>query len=188
MEAMTRWLVILGLSAGCSFSLSGPDPNRPRGKAPDCSTSKTSVVLDGLMAAVSGVLAISLAADSNSGAAAVAPLAVGSLFAGAAIHGNSVVNDCRQANMEYYGEQAGPPPPVASDDQPRKLRPPSGPVKPAAAPQPEPEAEDETEQQPAPQPAQPPQPAKQAVAQPPKQAPQPQPPNDSWSNFWKEVR
>jgi hypothetical protein len=197
---MTRWLVLLGLFAGCSFSLSGPDPNRPRGKSPDCSTGKTSVVVDGLFAAVSGVLAISLASQSNSGAAAVAPLAVGALFTGAAIHGNSVVNDCRRANMEYYAETApGPRAPIARTDTevdvpPRALRPPSGPVKPVAAPPAEPDQEAEPDAPQAPV-------AKAQIAPPapgsPGRAdhplapakPQPAPPaSDVWSNFWKEVR
>jgi hypothetical protein len=186
MGNMTRWLVLLGLFAGCSFALSGPDPQRPRGTMPKCDSSKSMVVLDSVLAAASGIAAISLAAN-NGGGGTVVPLAIGALFVGSAIHGNSVVNECRQANEAWLAE--GPPSPrraVAredADEQPRKLPPPPQ-LPSTASPQPEEPAEYAARpQQAAPPPQQQPQP------QPPQpQQPPPPPSADAWSNFWKEVR
>jgi hypothetical protein len=179
---MTRWSVLLGLVAGCSFTLSGPDPNRVRSKLPECDTSKALVVVDSVLAAAAGITALSLGGDS--GGAAIAPALLGALFVGSAIHGSHVVDECRQANAEYVAENRPRRlPPVARDmdRDDEDQAPPRPPVHAAVAPPPGPAPAGE----PAPAPPAPtPPPA--AAAQP---APAPHPaPIEIWVDFWKEVR
>src|SRR5512146_476627 len=87
---MTRWFLVLslipGLAGGCSFALSGPDPKAPRTQTPTCDTSKSLVVVDGVLATAAGVTMLGVGA--NDGAAALVPAAIGALFIGAAIHGS----------------------------------------------------------------------------------------------------
>lgn len=157
---MTRWTWALGLVAGCSFALTGPDPRAPRTQEPKCDRDKTTVVLDSVLATAAGVTTLAVGADSGGGAAII-PALLGSVFVGAAIHGNTVVNRCRAANEEYLATRdAAPPPPTDVED--RKFeKPVTSPV--AIAP--------------------PPPPVAAPVAPPPPPAPP-----DSWADFWKEVR
>lgn len=97
---MHRWLVVLLLFSGCAFGLSGPDPDRPRNQPPKCDTGKGLVVLDGVVAATSGILALSLAGDTEP-AIALLPASIGALYLAGAITGNSKVNRCRAATSEY---------------------------------------------------------------------------------------
>ncbi|HEY5946361.1 MAG TPA: hypothetical protein VIV40_12750 [Kofleriaceae bacterium] len=97
---MHRWVAVMLLFSGCAYGLSGPDPDRPRGKPPNCDTSKALVALDGLMAGVSGVVALSLAQESEP-AVALLPLSIGAIYAGGALRGNTRVNKCREAMSEY---------------------------------------------------------------------------------------
>ncbi len=129
---MTRWCFVLGLVAGCSFALGGPDPRRPPNQAPSCDTGKTAVVLDGVMATSAGVT--TLAVGSVSGAAALVPAVIGAVFVGAAIHGNNVVNACRAANAEYLATLDAQPP-IADDNRepmPARFAPPGAGLAPPA--------------------------------------------------------
>ena len=91
---MRCWLAVMLLLSGCAFGLSGPDPDAPRSKRPNCDTGKGLVALDGAMAATSGLVALSIAGDSEP-AVALLPLAIGSIYAAGAIRGNINVNGCR---------------------------------------------------------------------------------------------
>ena len=172
MGSMARWFLLL--LTGCSLTLSGPDPNRPRSKAPVCDTSKSLVALDGVMAATMAVVGVAAAGSSNS-SSAVVPALLSALFIGSAIHGNNVVNDCHREMENYDSAMAArdiePPvrPPLGPPLGPPGMAAPQAPV----APQPEaPAAADEP-------------------GPPPAQAPTPPPPppaaNDRWSAFWREV-
>lgn len=177
MGPMTRWLLVLGLT-GCSFTMTGPDPNRPKSKAPTCDSSKAPVVVDGVLAAASGITALAIVSGNN-GAAAIAPALFGALFIGGALHGNTIADKCQAANDEYasYLSKQRPPiditakTPYDDDDEPavaakRPLRAP-----PAVA------AEAHTEVTTLKAPTQPAQPAQQP----------PPPPKHDWIDFWKEV-
>ena len=174
-----RWLLLI--LTGCSLTLSGPDPNRPRNKLPVCDTSKSLVALDGVLAATMGIIAAA-AASSNDGGAAVAPALFGAVFVASAIHGNSEVNACHR-EMENYDammaaretvpEDVPPPKPV---ERPVAVAPPG--MQPP--PQPEPQPQEPPELQEPPQP--PPQPQPRAQPQPP-----PAPAGDRWQAFWREV-
>jgi hypothetical protein len=152
---MARWFLLL--LSGCSLTLSGPDPNRPRNNRPACDTSKALVALDGALAATAGLIAIGLA-SSDEGGAAVAPALVGSAFLLSAVHGNSTVDACHR-EMDSYASSPVPLPEPQVAQQPV--------VQPAAMPV-----------MPPPPPVTPPQ------VQP---APPPPPANDRWSAFWREV-
>ncbi len=97
-------LVSGSLLGGCAFSLSGPDPSRPRNRAPECDTSKGLVVLDGLTATAMGVATLALVNEPEPGIALL-PLALGAIYLGGAIRGNTAVNKCREATEEYQGAE-----------------------------------------------------------------------------------
>jgi hypothetical protein len=137
---MTRWCFALALVAGCSFSLSGPDPRRPAHTNPVCDTTKNLVVIDGLLA-TSAFITTAAVGGQNAGAAVVAAL-VGAAFVAGAWHGNSAVDDCRKANAEYFAEVNEAPSPPAPPPPPREIavaapQPPPAPA-PVAAPAPPP--------------------------------------------------
>lgn len=164
MGSMARWFLLL--LTGCSLTLSGPDPNRPRTKQPVCDTSKSLVALDGVMAATMAVVGVAAAGSSNS-SSAVVPALLSALFIGSAIHGNNIVNECHR-EMENYDQV------MAARDIEPPVRPPLGPPG-MAAPQPAPQPEaPPSAEEPEPQPAQAP-------------APAAQPSNDRWSAFWREL-
>jgi len=177
-----RWLLLI--LTGCSLTLSGPDPNRPRTKPPVCDTSKSLVALDGVMAATMAIVGVA-AASSNNGSEAVAPALLAAAFIGSAIHGNNLVNDCHR-EMDGYDQmmaardiEAASPPAVAAAPMaapPMAAPPMAAPpmATPPPMPQPEPAAPDE--QQGAPEP-----PA------PPAATPAAPPSRDRWSAFWREV-
>lgn len=143
MGSMARWLLVL--LSGCSLTLSGPDPNRPRNKPPACDTGKGTVALDGALAATLGLVALGLASDN--GAAAVAPALFGGLFLLSAVHGNSTVDACNREMENFASEMAAPPPVAEPAVAQLPSPPPPLPVQ-APAPQPPPPA-----QAPAPPPA-----------------------------------
>jgi hypothetical protein len=201
MEGMQRWGVVLLVITGCGFGITGPDPDRPRSKVPVCDTGKGPVVLDGAMAALSGVVALSVAGDSEP-AVALLPLSIGAIHLAGAVRGNSNANKCRKAMGEFESyadardtmpasERAGrlrrPEP-----EQPAEYAPPvaastTAPPAPRLAPTPPPAAA------PAPAPAPVPAPAATAPSgarpAPAKPAP-PAPASDDdrdWSAFWREV-
>lgn len=97
---MHRVLVAVLLLSGCAFGLSGPDPDRPRNQPPRCDTGKGLVVLDGVVAATAGIIAISLAGDTEP-AVALLPAAIGGIYLAGAIKGNKAVNECREATSQY---------------------------------------------------------------------------------------
>jgi hypothetical protein len=99
--------------AGCSFSLSGPDPQRPARQVPRCDTGKGLVLTDGLIATTAGIAATSLALDNN--VVAILPAVIGAVFIGALIHGNNAVDDCRRENEKYVAELDGTKAPVVAD-------------------------------------------------------------------------
>jgi hypothetical protein len=136
---MARWFLIL--LSGCSLTLSGPDPNRPRTKPPACDTGKSLVALDGALAATAGLVALGIA-TSDDGAAAVAPALLGSLFLLSAVHGNSTVDACRRDMESFASAMAVPPePPIAQlppPVQPAVMSPPP----PVVPPPPPPAAND----------------------------------------------
>src|SRR5262245_16834701 len=100
MEDMHRWLLVLLSISGCAFGIAGPDPDRPRSQMPKCDTGKGLVMLDGVMAATAGVIAISLAGETEP-AIALLPLSIGAIYAGGAVRGNSNANKCRKAMGEW---------------------------------------------------------------------------------------
>ena len=185
---MHRLLVVLLLTQGCAFGIDGPDPNRPRSQLPKCDSGKGAVVLDGTMAAVAGVIAVSLVSEDES-AAALVPLSIGALYAAGAIAGNNAANRCREANADFEAYlatgDATPSrapvraPAVAPTPVPAAVaeKPPTAPVAPVA-----------TTEASAPAPAAP-------AASPPAPAPATPAPapaasrdsDDEWSAFWREV-
>ena len=169
---MTPWPVVLALCAGCSFALTGPEANRPRTKAPECSTGKGAVLTDGILASIATVAAFGFGTVNSAGA--LVPLAVAGLFVGSAIHGNSLVNECRKANDDYLvamrDAQRVPPSDDPTDDEGPIAVAPVAPIATAPA---------VTAPAPAPSPA--PQPAVQPAP------PAPPVTADAWSEFWKEI-
>ena len=208
---MPRWVaVLLVLYAGCAFSISGPDPNRPRGQAPQCDTGKGLVVLDGLVAATAGVIAIGVASDEP--ALALLPAAIGAIYVGGAVSGNSKANQCQKALEEHASMTAAadvfprPGPARYETYDPERVR--DVPVAPPkrVAPKPvenldaedseapgaqEPPERPQVRQAPAAQPpaAQPQQPTRGPAKKLPPPKPQPPQPakEDEWSDFWREV-
>ena len=168
MGSMTRWFLVL--LSGCSMALSGPSPDRPRYKAPQCDTSKSMVVIDSLIAATLGIVAISVA--SSNGGAAILPAIGGGVFAASAIHGNNVVNACHRELANYDGEIASAQLPANPDAPP--ARPPITAMQPAVALPSQPVE------------APPPQPPQVRQEQPPQPAPHSSS-ADPWAAFWKEA-
>lgn len=189
---MHRAVVVLLLVSGCAFGIEGPDPSRPRSQMPRCDTGKGLVVLDGVMAATAGALALSLV-DTSEPAVALLPASIGALYLAGAVRGNGAANRCRAAMDDFESYQAArdtlPPP----DEEPRpRPRPPEGPMTPAS----QPAAAASVAAAPAPAPAvpatvaPPPAPAATPVAAPATPAPARRPapaPDDDWSAFWREV-
>ena len=172
------------LFPGCAFGLTGPDPNRPQGKVPECDTGKGLVVLDGMVATAAGIVAIGLA-SADEGEAALIPLSLGALYIGGAILGNNRVNECRKAMGEFESYMAAREIDDTERRPVRRVQPPESPpsvavVPPPVAPPPAPVAA------PVPPAATVPTP-KPAVA-PAKPAPPPAPAkrDDEWSDFWQE--
>ena len=178
----------LGAVAGCSFALSGPDPQRPKNAAPECDTGKGLVGLDGLIGATLGITGLALLND-NGGAAAVTGL-LGLAFIGSAVRGNTAVNECRTALEAYHQVPYEPP----MRDEPRVAR------RPHVTPSEPPPSEGPrdpyvtTHAPPLPTIAPPPAPGVVAPVTPParpavpaKPAPAPPPEADDWKDFWTEV-
>jgi hypothetical protein len=191
------WLATACALAGCSLSLDGPDPQRPKSRPPECDTGKGLVTLDAVVGTgftLGGVIGI----DNGSAEAAAIPLVIGGFFLLAALHGNNTVNACRNA-MAVFAEQGGPEPAprMATKRPAAKQKPPPAPP---PEPEPEPAVADDPPPQPQPQQQQPQaQPQQQPPAPPVKPAakpapltvPRPAPPPadaaDPWRDFWKEL-
>lgn len=150
---MRSSLLLLALSA-CSLTLSGPAATRPREAFPSCDAGKGLVVVDALVA--TGLAIAGLAETSqNNATGVVLPLLAGVAFAGAALHGNSVVDACRKAQAEYMPPSAlpvaaaAPAPmpvpalaPVAVSEPPPAMRREAPPLPPASPPPPPPPSAD----------------------------------------------
>ena len=157
-------------------------------------------MLDGLVAATAGLIAIGLVGGDEP-ALALLPTAIGALYIGGAVSGNNKANACRKEMDEYSSM-------IAARDTLDRQRPrfeqydvdrardvPVAPPKRPAQPAPEPNPYDEEEQQ---ETAAPPTPAPQAVAKPQPQQPtrgpakklpppKPKQDEDEWTDFWREV-
>jgi hypothetical protein len=201
MESMARWLVALVVAvSGCGFSLSGPDPDRPHDRLPECSTSKAAVAVDGVMAGILGVTTLLVVSEEPG--VALLPLAIGALYVASAISGNRSVDRCREAMNEFAARYsdgrhivAGHPDDDVSPPRRPMLRPPGtpGPVAPApplpgavAPTSPSPTHGAAPPAPPAPSTAVPPAPS----SAPPPGATAKRPParvDDDWSEFWQEV-
>ncbi len=167
-------------------------------------------MLDTVVAATAGVIAISLAGETEP-AIALLPLSIGAIYAGGALKGNNNVNKCRKEMGEWESYMAArealppgadgpplpeprrmPPPEVASTQQsappmaPIAVAPP--PAAPIAAPPTAPPAAPTTAPTPA-APQAPQAPQARPAAKPGKPAPPPAPPpkDDDWADFWREV-
>ena len=188
---------------GCSLALSGPDANRRVSEPPECDTGKGLVGLDGVMGGTLAVTTLGLAAN-NEGTAALITGLFGAAFIGAAIHGNSEVNECRQALAEYSGRGGGPsldeprvaakpgPPPRRTTQPPTVMRQPDDPF----SDQPPYQAPHANPAIPPPAPPAPPVATKPVapppVARPNTPTPPPAPPIQAeepsdWKDFWTEV-
>jgi len=176
MGTMTRWFLTLltgGSLAlgGCSMALSGPSPDRPRSKPPQCDTSKSLVFVDALVASTLGIVAVSV--GSNNGGEAILPLIGAGVFVASAIHGNTVVNECNREIGNYQSELAS--------ERPLPPGPDVEPVRPVVALRPPP-------QPPSPPPPQPPLPPQSQQPPPPQPTPPPQTSSgEPWAAFWKEA-
>jgi hypothetical protein len=194
---MARWFLVL--LSGCSLTLSGPAPNRPRNQQPVCDTNRSKVALDVALAAASGIAATS-AANDNEGSVAVIPALLGAAFIASALHGNSVVNDCLRETQSFNEQKASgehePVPATAVTALPA-VAPPPALSPPAAAPTtsaPEPSpalasppaAPTTSALEPPSAPATPTTPAAPATPAAPVTPATPTT-HDRWDAFWKEV-
>lgn len=202
-------LLASSVLAGCGYSLSGPDPGRPRNRVPTCDTGKGLVALDGVMATGLGVMSLALVSADEPGAALL-PLALGALYLGGAVKGNQATSKCREAIEQYsnsYERQMlavdgrGSVNLDEDDDETEHTRRPGPPLQ--AQPQPLPSRYSQPQPQSYPQPYPPPPPPPQApqpqqpqpqgrAQTPPYPQPQPRPAAPSgddgaWSDFWREV-
>lgn len=98
-------LLLSSVLGGCGYSLTGPAPNRPRDVVPECDTSKALVVIDGLLATALGIATLSLV-SSEEPAVALLPLALGAIYLGGAVSGNTTVNKCIAARSEFDDSSA----------------------------------------------------------------------------------
>jgi hypothetical protein len=175
---------------------------------PKCDTSKALVALDGAMALTAGLVAMTIASDTEP-AVALLPLSVGAIYLAGAVRGNSNVNKCRKAMGEFedYTAARDTLPPtqrdeVGDDSEPRRrtepvVAPPPERIKelpvapPVAATPPAPVQEKVAPPPVAVKPAAPaPAPAAKAptaTAKAPAAKQAPKQADDEWSDFWREV-
>lgn len=106
-------------TAGCSFSISAPDPKRPRHQLPKCDTGRGVMVLDVAFGLLSSSIALALLANDEAGAAVV-PGSLGALAFVAVARGNRAANACERALDDYQQYVKGL---AGRDDrQPRRPR------------------------------------------------------------------
>lgn len=86
--------LLLALTTGCSWMSSRPVRHYPNGSV-DCSTGKAAPTVDVLMATAFGIGGVAAAADS--GAAALLPLGIATVYAISASHGFKQAGQCRDA-------------------------------------------------------------------------------------------
>ncbi len=189
--------------AGCSFALSGPDPNRPKANAPECDTGKGLVGLDGLIGGSLAVAGLALLGNDEASGAAITGL-LGVAFIASAVRGNTAVNECRTAIAAYHTRpyDPGPEKPQLADERPR-IRPRTQPV---VQPSPQPptimqppidpyaDAEPDVFAKPSstrPAPTRPaptrPAPTRPASINPAPTRPAPAAEAEDWKDFWTEV-
>jgi hypothetical protein len=99
-DAVVRTIAVLICVGGCSFGLSGPDPNRPATTAPTCDTSKGLVTVDALTAVATGVIGLASLSGHENGVGGVM-LLTSAVYGAAAVHGTGAVDRCRAAFREY---------------------------------------------------------------------------------------
>jgi len=97
---VVRSIAVLICVGGCSFGLSGPDPNRPATTAPSCETSMGRVEVDAAAAVVGGLLGLSAFSNNDTGLG-VGMALTSAIYGVAALHGNSAVSRCRAAYQQY---------------------------------------------------------------------------------------
>jgi hypothetical protein len=90
---------LAGSTAGCSLSLSGPDPQASVRDTPRCDTGKGAVALDGVMGAVFAVPALASFGDDQAELGVVLGLASVAYIA-SAVRGSGGVDACRAAAHE----------------------------------------------------------------------------------------
>lgn len=213
-EAWRRLISCVALTAvaGCSFALSGPDPNRPASRVPECDTGKGLVGLDGLIGGTLAVSGLALLGNDEAAGAAITGL-LGVAFIASAVRGNTAVNECRGAIAEFHTRpyDPGPEEPRLADERPVRAPRPKAPVQPPTVMQPPEDPYADAPPEPATRPTVRPTPptvrptpptvaptpttpttptrpagaGKPAPATPPAR-PAPEP--DDWSEFWTEAR
>lgn len=118
---MVSWIAVLGVlagsTAGCSLSLSGPDPQASVRDTPRCDTGKGAVALDGVMGAVLAVPALAAFGGDEAELGVVLGLASVAYIA-AAVRGSGIVDECRAA-VEAHDLAVNQP----AGDQPARDRP-----------------------------------------------------------------
>jgi hypothetical protein len=181
-------VVVLTSVSGCSFALTGPDPQRPPSTAPECDTGKGLVGLDGLLGGTFAIGALAALGAEEDGVAALTGL-ISVAFIASAVRGNTAVNECRVAMADYSGRPS-------LDEQPQvatKRPPPKRPAQPPTVMQRPPE-DPYTDEPPYQAPYQPPvvaPPVKTVPAKPApppaKPKPEPEPVTEDWKDFWTEV-
>lgn len=200
-DAVVKTIAVLICVGGCSFALSGPEPNRPATIAPTCDTSKGLVGLDTVTAVATGVIGVAALSAHQNGVGGGLAL-TSAIYGAAALHGNSSVSRCRAAFQEYETAMAS----MASKRTPALAAKPQDPYEaPAVASRPPPIPKPLPKQEPA-EPAKPAEPAPETVkvdeadafhvpvgapepGRPAKPKPNPAKPasNDVWLEFWRGV-
>lgn len=225
MRGKQRWrrlgasTILAGLlaSAGCSLTLSGPPP-RVTGRTPraalTCDTGKGLVAFDSIVGTAIGIGALNLLSSELPETAAV-PAILSLAFLGAALRGNAVVNECRDAHEELRlelvaakekkkarGKKRAQPAPSEAAAQPGHSAPVAPVAPPAIAASARPPVAPAAPRPVAPAPAAAPRPAPSPTAPaappapptaaptkraPPAPAPPPDAAEDPWADFWTEV-
>lgn len=202
-------------SSGCSFSITAPDPKRPRHVLPKCDTGRGPMIPDILLGALMGSVALAALA-SDEPAIGVLPGSLSALSFLAVARGNRAANQCEKALDEYQDYVQGLSQPGrtrAPRAVPVAVAPRSGAVAPTlpTAPAAQPRAAKPVAQPPVAPPAAKPPVATPPVAQPPVAPPAAKPPvatpptspaptkpaptrpaqpagENPWDEFWKELR
>ncbi len=200
-------------AAGCSLSLSGPDPQASVRDTPRCDTGKGTVALDGVMGTLFAVPALAAFGGDATEVGVGVVLGLASVaYIAAAVRGSGVVDECRAAVAAHdlaVNQPARDRSPSEDEDDVRRRRGealarrrerarPSA-VEPPAVVEPSPVVEPPPAIEPppvdptaAPAPSAPAQASAPAPAPAPVKAPAPAPAEagsaEPWREFWKEIR
>jgi hypothetical protein len=205
------------LTPACSLAISGPAADRRPGEAPRCDTGKAPIVLDAIGATAFGLVGLAALGQEGGELLTVVGIGLSTALLLSVSHGTTKTNACTEALAQFESERRSADPGVAtrasitgrgsaSTSRPSSIGAPTRPV--AKVPAPDPGANPPAPRVPAPTaqaapappdraPAAPaaPAPASPAVT-PPVPAPpavrsEPEPPasaDDTWSEFWREIR